>query len=246
MVNQKGTEYRKKEDLKRFFYPQEWLDFYNVLDVKVKFYYNFLMQTGARYTELKHVEYKDIDWHRNIILIRFAKTRSGGLKRIKITCEKCNNKINLSKILKFCHLCGHEIKDTERLLELYNQKIVKRRREIRKIKVSKVFIEELKIKSKELNMNKDSTFNMPTIQHLNQTMKRILKKLKVSDWKDFSPHNVRKTHENYLLATGSNPLSMRMHMGHSIDVATAHYISANVFTPEEIGMIKMILNNLKV
>lgn len=248
MVNIKGTEYRKKEDLKRFFYPKEWLNFYDVLNnnLKLQFHFNFLMQTGCRYYEASKVQIKDVDFERNKIKILHAKTRIGGLKKIKVTCTKCNNKIYLSKTLKFCHICGNEIKNINELMKIYTQKITKRRIDIRNVRISLQFANSIKRFIKEYNIQKTDTFNFPTIQHMNQTMKRILKQKNVLDWQDFSPQNIRKTHENYLLATGSNPLSIRMHIGHSLDVAAAHYISTNIFTSEEIGMIKIILGNLKL
>lgn len=246
MANQKGIEYRKKENLKRFFYPQEWLDFYNTIPDKKKIYFDLLMQTGARYHELKMVEIRDIDFERNTILIRHPKTRVGGMKKIKITCTKCSSKINISKNLKFCPICGQKLENASEILNVYNKKIAGRRKELRKVKISNAFSSVLKQYIKKNKLSTNDTFNFPSAQGLRQLMHRKLKKLKVADWQDISPHNIRKTHENYLLATGSNPLSMRMHMGHSIDVAAAHYISANVFTQEEIGQIKMILGNLKV
>lgn len=246
MTNPKGSKYRKKEDLKRFFYPSEWLSFYNSLSEKLKFYFNVLMQTGTRYNEIKHVEIRDIDFDRHLIKIRHAKTRIGGMKKIKVTCENCHCKVNLSKVLKFCPLCGNEFKDISNLMDIYKDKILKRRRDIRNVKISGVFAGELKTYVNMHNLKFNDTLKFPTIQHLNQTMKFKIKKQGIKDWQDFSPHTVRKTHENYLLATGSNPLSLRMHIGHSIDVAVAHYISTNIFTQEEIGMIKMILNNLTI
>jgi len=247
MVNSKGTEYRKKENIKRFFYPEEWNKFYNNLKSdKLRFYFNFLMQTGARYFELSHIEVRDIDFERHFIKIRFAKTRIGGMKKIKILCESCKSRINLSKDLKFCPLCGTEIENREELYSLYQNKITKRRRDIRDVKISDRFTQDLKNYIDKNKLNQNDIFKFPTIQHLNQTMKKILNKIGINDWKDFSLHNIRKTHENYLIATGSNVLSMRMHMGHSIDVASAHYISSNLFKDEEIGMIKLILDNLKV
>lgn len=245
MVNQKGSEYRKKEDLRRFFYPQEWNKFYNALPENSKFYFSFLMQTGARYKELKHVELRDIDFERNAIKIRYAKNRIGGIKKVKITCDNCKEKTYLSKKLIYCPNCGSKL-DEEKLKETYNKKVTKRRREIRTVKISEPFKEELKRIKNKNKMNLTDTFNFPSIQALRQMMHKKLKEVGIKDWREFTPHNIRKTHENYLLATGSNPLSLRMHMGHSIDVATAHYISNNIFSQEEIGMIKSILGNLHV
>ena len=44
--NTKGIEYRKKDELKRFFYPKQWIDFINILtNEQLKFNFNFLMRS---------------------------------------------------------------------------------------------------------------------------------------------------------------------------------------------------------
>ena len=246
MVNAKGTEYRKKENIKRFFYPKEWIDFIDACPEQLKFFYNILMQTGARYHELSKVKVEDVNFERNFIEIKFPKTRIGGMKKIKIICIKCKNRSYISKSLKFCQYCGELFTNLREIEEQYKKQIINRRKEIRNVKISDKFKEEIKTYIKIHKLEKKDEFPLCTIQHLRQAMHRILIKIRVNDWKDFSPHNIRKTHENYLIATGSNPMSLRMHMGHAIDVATAHYISANVFTQEEIGIIKIILGGLKI
>lgn len=246
MVNQKGTQYRKKENLKRFFYPKEWIDFMDSVPTRLYFFYSALVATGARFHELSKVKVEDIDNARNFIAIKFPKTRVGGVRKIKILCDACQNKSYLSKDLKFCQHCGKLFENISEIQESYQKQIINRRKEIRNVKISDKFKEELKAYINKNKLKPQDELGFPSIQHLNQTMKRILQQIKIKDWQDFSVHNIRKTHENYLIATGSNPLSLKMHMGHAIDVAAAHYISANVFTQEEIGMIKVIIGNLRI
>ncbi len=83
---------------------------------------------------------------------------------------------------------------------------------------------------KQDNLKRDNDFSFPTIQHLSQLMKRVCKKQKIADWKDFSIHNLRKTSENYLLALNLPEIKITSHMGHTIKTAHQHYISS--------GMIK--------
>jgi integrase len=252
--NKKGKIYRKKENPKIFFYPKDWMSFYNSLnDIPLrkhlfssKFYFNFLLQTGARQEELRNVEVRDIDFERNSINIRFAKTRLTNVKKIKVSCPSCNIKINITKDLRFCPACGKEINNIENLIKEYKENLDNRRREIRVIKVSENFINELKNKIKEKKLKESDNFNFPTKAHLNRVLKNTLNKLKIKDFLDFSPHNLRKTHENYLIALGSNPLSMRLQMGHSIDVAIASYISNNLFNSEDKTLIKVIMGGLVI
>ncbi len=244
--NPRGSVFRKKEDLRRFLYPDEWNKFISHTPTSMTFYFKFLLQTGMRHHEASYVEVRDIDMKRNFIKVRIAKTRRGGMKKIKITCDMCKEKINMSRTLRFCPLCGYKINNIDEILKQYISKVINRRREIRDVRISENFKNELQQRINEKHLNQTDTFNFPTIQGLRQSMHRILKQLEIKGWEDLSSHNLRKTHENYLIATGSNVLSMRMQMGHSLDIATSYYISNNLFTHEEIGMIKMILGNLRI
>jgi len=246
MVNLKGTEYRKKENLKRFFYPKEWLDFYNRVPDNLKFFYQFLLQTGVRYHELSKVTVEDLDDERNFITIKYPKNRIGRIKKVKIICTNCNNFSYLTKNTKFCPYCGKEYSNIEQQIDAYSKQVINRRKEIRNVKISNKFKDELKEYIKKNKLNKKDTFNIVSIQYLNQTMKKILKEMNVKDWRDFSIHNLRKTHENYIIALGSNPLAIKMHMGHAVDVASTYYISTNIFTQEELIMIGIIMDNLKI
>jgi len=76
------------------------------------------------------------------------------------------------------------------------------------------------------NLKNQDIFKFPTIQHLSQLLKRTCKKQNISDWKDFSTHNLRKTHENYLLAMSKSETMITRHMGHTIKTAQQHYLSS--------------------
>lgn len=170
---QKKGIYREKENKVRFFNPDEWEKFIlsTHLNIKLRFYYQFLMLTGMRYKEAKNVKVVHIDKANKQIMIMKPK---GGVQR-------------------FCHLSS------------YTLKILKQRME---------------------GMNKEDTFNFPTIQHLIQTMKRICEKEKLYQWNDFSAHNLRKTHENYLLALDKDEVKVSRHMGHTPKTAQEHYLSS--------------------
>lgn len=79
----------------------------------------------------------------------------------------------------------------------------------------------------------EDNFNFPTIQGMNKVMKKACKECGIKDWEDFSPHNIRKTHENYLLAIDKNMYHIQKHMGHTIKIADAHYISGAIIKGED-------------
>lgn len=78
----------------------------------------------------------------------------------------------------------------------------------------------------ENNLREEDTFNFPTIQHLIQTMKKTCQQKKIAGWKDFSVHNLRKTHENYLIALNKDETRITKHMGHTMKTAQEHYLSS--------------------
>ena len=72
----------------------------------------------------------------------------------------------------------------------------------------------------------DDTLNFPTIQHLIQTLHRICEKNKIKYWRDISVHNIRKQHENYLIALNFPTQKITAHMGHTPKTAAEHYNSS--------------------
>jgi len=87
------------------------------------------------------------------------------------------------------------------------------------------FIKHLRYHISFNNLKNVDVLGFPTIQGMNKILKRTCKKIGIKDYKDFSIHNIRKTHENYLLALGKHHFHISNHMGHTIDIASGHYIS---------------------
>lgn len=75
-------------------------------------------------------------------------------------------------------------------------------------------------------------------------IKGAARKAGISDWKDFSAHNIRKTTEMWLVALNINHLAVVAHIGHSVNVASTFYVSTQLFTAEDKTLIKTILDNL--
>lgn len=81
------------------------------------------------------------------------------------------------------------------------------------------------IKINDLRGNDD--FKFPTIQGMIGNMRKNLKLLGIEDYKDFSIHNIRKTHENYLVSLDVNDNKLLKHMGHTQKTANEHYLSGS-------------------
>jgi len=236
----KWKKYYIKENPRRIFFPEEWLKFINNTPEKYKFYFNFLMQTGMRYKEAENVKVEDIDFDRCVIFVRFAKTRTTKPRKF-IKCE-CNNLIPYSKNTAFCPRCGRKIEKEKAIIKEKKES----KRKTRYSKISNEYAGELLAFVKKNNLKKNDTLKFPKYITMNYVLKNTLKKINISDWRDFSIHNIRKTHENYMLALGSNVLSLSQHIGHTIDVAQAYYVANKYFNEQDKGMIKTILGNLKL
>jgi integrase len=71
-----NTNYSVRANRDRFFYPNEWMKFYDLLKDSQKMTFDFLMQTGCRINEAIHVKAGDIDFERNTIILRVTKVKA--------------------------------------------------------------------------------------------------------------------------------------------------------------------------
>lgn len=77
---------RKKSNPKRFFYPQEWINFMNnITNDNHKFWYEFLLHTGARFNEVRNIKVMDINLEREFIFIARPKGGRGRERTIQIS-----------------------------------------------------------------------------------------------------------------------------------------------------------------
>lgn len=96
---------------------------------------------------------------------------------------------------------------------------------------------------KNNNLNKESNFNIPSTQFMDRVIKVYAQKSKLDNHLDLTCHTFRKTHENYLCALGVNTMIVTMQLGHTINVATAYYVS-QFLKPEEKNLIRSIMGDL--
>lgn len=143
--------------------------------------------------------------------------------------------INLRFYYWFLMLTGMRYKEAKNVkwnnIDVGNKQLIvtnpKGGKVMRYTQLSSFTIKTLKQYKQDNNIKDEDTFNFPTIQHLIQTMKRILEEKKIDGWKDFSVHNLRKTHENYLVGLDLNTAKITQHMGHNLNTANKHYLSSS-------------------
>lgn len=75
-IKSDGTKYSIRDDRSRYFFPNEWISFYNALRPSNRFIYETLLQTGARITEILHLKPADIDFDRLTLTLRVTKRKA--------------------------------------------------------------------------------------------------------------------------------------------------------------------------
>lgn len=90
-IKRGDTEYTVRANRDRFFFPDEWMAFYDRLSKKQQITFNFLINTGARIMEVQHIKVADCDLDRCNIVLRVTKrvvNRPGknqtGQRRIRV------------------------------------------------------------------------------------------------------------------------------------------------------------------
>lgn len=92
--------------------------------------------------------------------------------------------------------------------------------------------------------NPDDYLFFKRLQGVNQLMKRVLEKIGIKDWYNFSTHNIRKTHGMYLKALGIDIAEVCTRLGHNYNTYIAHYGSADIFSEKDMRQIKELLGDL--
>jgi integrase len=104
IVKGNGQLYSVRTDRHRFFYPDEWMAFYDALKGRAKLTFDFLINTGARINEVRHVKVGDIDFDRNNIILRVTKVKA-------IEGEKNSRPRTISVSTQFIRRLRAEIKE---------------------------------------------------------------------------------------------------------------------------------------
>ena len=79
IINTKKSTYTVRNNRSRYLFPDEYMAIEDVPEVakhKRLLLYRFLINTGARINEIRHVQVQDIDFERNSIILRKTKVRN--------------------------------------------------------------------------------------------------------------------------------------------------------------------------
>jgi integrase len=112
------------------------------------------------------------------------------------------------------------------------------------VSVSKQFISWVREVVRENGLKGADTFGILSTPAANIAMKKRLKDMGKKDWNMFSIHNIRKTHETWLLALDIQIGKIAKRLGHKTATALESYIQEDVFTSKDKEKIKRILGEI--
>jgi integrase len=75
-VKSDGTKYSVRDNRDKFFFPNEWMTFFDVIKKSQKMPFDFLINTGCRVNEGLHVQVQDCDLIRGNIILRVTKVKA--------------------------------------------------------------------------------------------------------------------------------------------------------------------------
>jgi len=75
-MRKNGRKYSVRTNRDRFFFPQEWMDFFDSLRKSQKLTFDFLINIGARINEAGNVRVGDIDLDNQRLILRVTKVRA--------------------------------------------------------------------------------------------------------------------------------------------------------------------------
>ena len=198
-IKKDGKKYSVRDDRSRYFFPEEWIKFFEAIKEEKQPIFDTAINTGGRIDELLHIKPKDFDWEKNTLTLRVTKRKAAKGDRV----------------------------GKPRTFVISSQYA----RRMRK------YINEKKLGDEEL------LFPVTT-QAVYQMMKRTLKSIGVKDWYNFSLHNIRKTHGNYLKAMGIDSGEICYRLGHDLNTFIRHYGSANIFDRKDKTLMIRILGDV--
>ena len=198
-IKSDGKKYSVRDDRSRYFWPEEWIRFFDAIKYEKQPIYDCLINTGARIEESLNIKPKDFDWDRNNLTLRVTKMKAAKGERVG---------------------------------------------KPRTFQISFQFARRMRkyINDKKLG---DEDFLFPVSkQAVYQLLKRTLKKIGIKDWQQFSLHNIRKTHGNYLKALGIDSGEICYRLGHDLNTFIKHYGSANIFDRKDKTLMIKILGDV--
>jgi integrase len=115
IIRSDGKKYTIRHNRGRFFFPDEWMAFYDALKKQQKVTFNFLINTGARINEIRNVKVSDVDFDRGNIVLRVTKRVVNRPKVQKVGERKIRVLTVSTKFIKFLRMVikYYKLNDTD-------------------------------------------------------------------------------------------------------------------------------------
>jgi len=208
-IRKDGKKYLVRDHRSRYFFPEEWKQFYKQLKKDKQPIFDFLIQSGARIDEARHIRPSDFDFDRDAV--RLWKTKTKAKKN-----ERSGKPRTISLSPSF----------TKRIKKYINER-------------------KLNENSKDYLFSAEKEKLKPiTKQAVWQMMRRKLIDAGIKDYFNFSLHNIRKTHGNWIKALGVPAEEICLRLGHNFETYLKHYGSASIFNNLDMVKISKILEGL--
>jgi len=214
-IRSDGKPYSVRIDKNRYFYPQEWIMFYDNLNDSNKLLFEFLICTGARIEEA-------LSFNKDCLI---DDTR----KSIKLYVTK-------RKAKKEGEQQGKP-RSFEISASLYNK--LKKQPDT----FGFLFInpkEEIKVNTPE-GRSKLKKYTKPKSSLAYMNLRSNLKAIGIKDYYNFGLHSIRKSHGMWLFTLGISMNEVTLRLGHDITTFNKHYGSPSLFQPQDkVLMIKIL------
>lgn len=116
----------------------------------------------------------------------------------------------------------------------------------RTIPISTEFRDWLQRYVRKYKLKLNDTFNIPSTVGIDKFIKKRCALLEFKDPEDYSSHNFRKTHGNWLKAMGVDGIEIAGRLGHDADTMLKHYVSPSLFNQNDLALIKQELGDLYI
>ena len=224
-----GSGYSVRTDRRRYFFPQEWINFIKQITNKEhRFFFLTCLHTGGRIMEVLNLRYKDIDLDREVVTFSVVKQRKA--KKNFATGKSrsfflASNFIREYKTLIRTKIISPELVNSENYIFLNNEKLPKN--------------------YNELDNSERKKYYTSKVVSYSRILKGRAKKSGIKDWHNFSPHNLRKTYGMWMRTFNKEMSELCYRMGHDMDTYLAHYGSSLIFTESDRRLIQQIMGDVK-
>lgn len=210
-IKENGVKYTVREDRRRYFFPQEWENFIKEIKNKQRrFFFLTALHTGARIMEVLNLKHEDIDIERGTITFKVVKQR----KAKRQSTGKTRSFFVASNFIK-------EYKSFTRGKTINPKEYI--------------FLDNSKLPEDydSLDNTEKKKYYISAVISYSKILKRVLKKIGIKDYYNFSPHNIRKTYGMVMRLFIKEMTEICYRMGHDLDTFMSNYGSSLIFSDEE-------------